>query len=217
MNNSGEISTGQIDALLGRAGLPGVEARRKLLKAAGMTGKEAFAAAKVEAVAALRAAGVALPGDAPPAASASSDAAQAMELVDASAFAGRRCPRPKEIGWVADSLAVKDVGPEQAPSPGAWAMLQWARAEPRRFFEGVYTALLPTRSSLDGGGVPRDADDPEWNGLAMVRQLQEIADEAKRDVLRRDAALREEVKAELRQEFIRRARQKGVRNGDNTD
>ena len=39
-----------------------------------------------------------------------------------------------DIGWVYTNLAVKSAVPHQAPSAGAWGLLQWARRNSDKFF-----------------------------------------------------------------------------------
>lgn len=39
--------------------------------------------------------------------------------------------------WVYQHIAVADVKPEDAPTPGAWALLKWAKRNEDRFFEQV--------------------------------------------------------------------------------
>jgi len=56
-----------------------------------------------------------------------------------------------DINWLYNNLMVKDVKPEDAPSPGAWAHLQYHRsskAAMAEFFTKVYPRLIPAKSTM---------------------------------------------------------------------
>lgn len=69
-------------------------------------------------------------------------------------------PTSAEVGWVYHRLAlVEDVGIGDAPSPGAYAMLMWAAANPDLFFK-EYAAKAVQREwkgdERDADGIERD-------------------------------------------------------------
>jgi hypothetical protein len=56
-----------------------------------------------------------------------------------------------DINWIYNHLMVSDVKVEDAPSPGAWAHLQYHRsneAAMAEFFTKVYPRLIPAKSSV---------------------------------------------------------------------
>jgi len=56
-----------------------------------------------------------------------------------------------DINWIYNHLMVADVKPEDAPSPGAWAHLQYHRsntAAMAEFFTKVYPRLIPAKGTI---------------------------------------------------------------------
>jgi hypothetical protein len=56
-----------------------------------------------------------------------------------------------DINWIYNHLMVADVKPEDAPSPGAWAHLQYHRSSPAAmddFFTKVYPRLIPAKGVI---------------------------------------------------------------------
>ncbi len=51
--------------------------------------------------------------------------------------------------WVYQHIAVADVKPEDAPTPGAWALLKWAKRNEDRFFEQVMPKANAAKQSHD--------------------------------------------------------------------
>ena len=49
-------------------------------------------------------------------------------------FQGKSASLRAEFQWVYESVAVDDVNPEDAPSSGAWGLLEFARSDPRTFY-----------------------------------------------------------------------------------
>ena len=49
-------------------------------------------------------------------------------------FDGRQSSVRSDFEWVYENQAVEDVQPENAPSSGAWGLLQFSRMEPRAFY-----------------------------------------------------------------------------------
>jgi hypothetical protein len=49
-------------------------------------------------------------------------------------FEGRQSSVRSDFEWVYENQAVEDVQPENAPSSGAWGLLQFSRMEPRAFY-----------------------------------------------------------------------------------
>jgi len=54
--------------------------------------------------------------------------------VTAQMFEGRQSSVRSDFEWVYENQAVEDVQPENAPSSGAWGLLQFSRMEPRAFY-----------------------------------------------------------------------------------
>ena len=56
-----------------------------------------------------------------------------------------------DINWIYNHLMISDVKPEDAPSPGAWAHLQYHRSTPAamdEFFTKVYPRLIPAKGTI---------------------------------------------------------------------
>ena len=56
------------------------------------------------------------------------------ERPDSAVFEGKVSSLRGDFGWVYDSLSLGDVKPEDAPSSGAWGLLEFARLDPKSFF-----------------------------------------------------------------------------------
>lgn len=59
---------------------------------------------------------------------------------------------PSDILWVYYNLGVKDVHPEDAPNPGAWALLQHVQHDSGRvgdFYKGLFAKIVPSRSQIE--------------------------------------------------------------------
>lgn len=58
----------------------------------------------------------------------------------------------EDLRWVFQALGAKDLTPEDAPSPGAWALLtdlQGDELARKSFYTTVYPKLLPPKSQMD--------------------------------------------------------------------
>ena len=58
----------------------------------------------------------------------------------------------EDLRWVFQALGAKDLKPEDAPSPGAWAMLTTLQNDElmlKNFYATVYPKLLPPKSQMD--------------------------------------------------------------------
>jgi hypothetical protein len=56
-----------------------------------------------------------------------------------------------DINWIYNHLMIADVKPSDAPSPGAWAHLQYHRSTPAamdEFFTKVYPRLIPSKGAI---------------------------------------------------------------------
>jgi len=56
-----------------------------------------------------------------------------------------------DINWIYNHLMIADVKPSDAPSPGAWAHLQYHRSTPAamdEFFTKVYPRLIPAKGTI---------------------------------------------------------------------
>ena len=56
-----------------------------------------------------------------------------------------------DINWIYNHLMIADVQPSDAPSPGAWAHLQYHRSTPAamdEFFTKVYPRLIPAKGTI---------------------------------------------------------------------
>lgn len=67
------------------------------------------------------------------------------------AFKGKRVSLRRAVEWVFDAMG-EHVEPGDAPSPGAWALLDWAKktaANKRDFYTTFASKLIPSRSTLE--------------------------------------------------------------------
>ena len=53
----------------------------------------------------------------------------------AEVFEGKSSNVRGDFAWVYSNMGVADISPEEAPSSGAWGLLEFARAEPREFYK----------------------------------------------------------------------------------
>jgi len=95
----------------------------------------------------------------------------------------------KQIGafevvcWVAENMALEDVGVGECPSSTAWGMLQQCRTNPMfrfEFWKTIYPKMLPTRSQIEDG-----SDQGEFDGEVThehLRKLAEMRDNAEKGV-----------------------------------
>ncbi len=90
----------------------------------------------------------------------------------------------KEVEWVKNNLVVADVKPEDAPSPGAWAMLVSYRASPgtaRFFFEKIVSATMPRRQEIEAQERFKD-DGRKLDDMADgVKKMADLAVERARE------------------------------------
>lgn len=66
---------------------------------------------------------------------------------------------PSDILWVYYHLGVADVKPEDAPNPGAWALLQHVQHDSDRigeFYKGLFAKIVPSRSQIESMEKFRD-------------------------------------------------------------
>lgn len=77
------------------------------------------------------------------------------ELVDISDFgevATAAIDPIRDLNWIYNHLAVKDVKPSDAPSTGAYAHLRFIQTRPENmvgFFERVYPRIIPSKSVIE--------------------------------------------------------------------
>lgn len=93
--------------------------------------------------------------------------------------------RPKgnmldDVQWVHNNLLVEDPDPADAPSPGAWAMLQYAKTDQSSFYSIFAKNTLPSRTQLDKA---MDAQDKGQATIEFIDELLKVAEESKLAVL----------------------------------
>ena len=69
-------------------------------------------------------------------------------------FNSENCNPMEDIKWVFHALGAKDLKPEDAPSPGAWNMLQSLQYDEnalKAFYTTTYPKMLPTRAQMEKG------------------------------------------------------------------
>ena len=94
----------------------------------------------------------------------------------------------KIIYWVFNSLDIAVMRAQDAPCPGAWSMLQWAKkdADSRDlFFKSYVVKLLPSKSQMEAEEA--QADDDGKHLAETIKRLLGIADAAQRAGAQGDA------------------------------
>lgn len=98
-----------------------------------------------------------------------------FEYAKKSDFAGK-----KQIGafevvcWVAENMALDDVGVSDCPSSTAWGMLQQCRTNPMyrfEFWKTIYPKLLPSRAQIEDG-----SDQGGFDGEVTHEHLRKLAE-----------------------------------------
>jgi len=94
-----------------------------------------------------------------------------MELLDLEDYDDRP-DMSRDILWVYENLIRKSVNAEDAPSLGAWALLQWARMNRNRFFEQV---LPKAKATEKEAAADRDRQEDE----AQVEEIYQMIEDAR--------------------------------------
>ncbi len=97
-----------------------------------------------------------------------------------SAFGGKSASMRKAVEWVFDHLDMGGVRPADAPSPGAWALREWAAKNKQRFYADFASKLIPSRSTLEVEERRRDSGDDVMRTieyLLAIRDAEEAAGE----------------------------------------
>jgi len=92
------------------------------------------------------------------------------------------------IYWVFNSLDNVAVMEKSAPCPGAWSMLQWAKADAASrdlFFKNYVVKLLPSKAQMEAEEA--QADDDGKHLAETIKRLLGIADAAQRAGAQGDA------------------------------
>ena len=101
-----------------------------------------------------------------------------IEDTDASHDEANRPNLVADIMWTYLHLAIRSTQPKDAPNPGAWSMLCWARRHVNRFFEQLFPKVLSASSQQTRNLHVQHArpDDDEDEGL---RRLEAIFEETR--------------------------------------
>lgn len=87
------------------------------------------------------------------------------------------CGSVQSVAWVFDNLALRDLQPSDAPSPGAWGLVCWVRETPgnrTEFYRTIWPKLLPSRTQIDDGADWRDDGRKQ---LSEIDQILRYADD----------------------------------------
>jgi hypothetical protein len=86
------------------------------------------------------------------------------ELIDVDALVAKQpYDFARDVAWVYEHLADRNVKPQDAPTVGAWSLLTWARRYKNRFFEMVLPKAMAAHT-----------DEEEKNQRAERRSIDEI-------------------------------------------
>ena len=90
----------------------------------------------------------------------------------ADVFEGKESSVRGDFGWVYDNLGVVDTSPEDAPSSGAWGLLEYARTEPREFYKS-WMSMVSRQADTDERleGFKEDATRSTNEIAEMLRTL----------------------------------------------
>ena len=78
----------------------------------------------------------------------------------------------KNLIWIYNNLAVKNISPFNAPSPGAYAQLKFIQRSEQNmmdFLTKVFPKLIPSKSQLDEGDSNNDDDRTTFELLARLQ------------------------------------------------
>ena len=91
----------------------------------------------------------------------------------ADVFKGKDGSVRGDFGWVYDNLGVADITPEEAPSSGAWGLLEYARTEPREFYKS-WMSMVSRQADTDERleGFKEDATRSTNEIAEMLRTLE---------------------------------------------
>lgn len=87
-------------------------------------------------------------------------------------FESRECTPKDTVDWVARNIAVSDVDPKEAPSPEAWAILQWVLSSFTNqtvFWKDIWARMLPTRAQVEEDQRFRDDGREQMDLINSVR------------------------------------------------
>jgi len=77
------------------------------------------------------------------------------------------------VSWVFENQSVDDIVPADAPSGGAWSLLEWARDNPKGFME-VWRKTFATVSA-----IKKQVSDDGRELFDLIDKLRKLAAEAK--------------------------------------
>ena len=98
------------------------------------------------------------------------------QRVTSKMFEGRQSSVLSDFEWVYENQAVEDVQPENAPSSGAWGLLQFSRMEPRAFYtEWMRMASRREDEFAEERRFVDDANRSTEEIAEMLRQLTTVA------------------------------------------
>lgn len=106
---------------------------------------------------------------------------------------GKRGPKPrvppagevserKAVQWVFENVAKEGVTAGQAPSWGAWGLLQSVKGDPefaREFYKTMWLRLIPARSTVEQ--IDRFSDDNRELSSVLRQNLTALAARVKRE------------------------------------
>lgn len=96
----------------------------------------------------------------------------ARPAVTHKSFEGRTCSESEAIRWCFENLAIEDLKPEDAPSSGAWGLLQECQRSPsfrEDFLKTILPKLLPTRQQIE---TQESFNDDGRDVLDLINKLQ---------------------------------------------
>ena len=98
------------------------------------------------------------------------------QKVTSEMFQGQTSSVQSDFEWVYENQAVEDVRPENAPSSGAWGLLQFSRMEPRAFYtEWMRMASRREDECAEERRFVDDANRSTEEIAEMLRQLTTVA------------------------------------------
>ncbi len=96
-----------------------------------------------------------------------------------------------DILWVYVHLAVRRIQPTDAPNPGAWSLLCWARRHVNRFFEQLFPKILSASAQqswkppIQHAGAGDDEDDGLQRLNAIFAEARQQNEERRQEETRR--------------------------------
>lgn len=91
-------------------------------------------------------------------------------------FSDEGCGTIESVEWVAQTLALDNITPEEAPSSSAWGLREWARKNHDEFWKNIWSKTLPSRLNMMEQERTRDKGKMQFDLIEKLLKEFELAD-----------------------------------------